>query len=223
MNQAELDELLEDCPRLFHTAERGAWDEIKEHGLLSTSSLLDLYRVNGAERFSIESERRNATIVIKHSGLNPVKIRDQLPMDDKGLRRCLPAEISPQQWYEFLNRKIFFWLTEGRLNKLSYARAYRYTEHEVLIFNSSKIIDAYREKIWLCSMNSGCTKPFPWPRDYSKFSRINDYPYQCWRKKRRRGERVVELCIDDGIANVTDFVERVYVVHGEEYLFDLTI
>ena len=107
---------------------------------------------------------------------------------------------------------------------MSKASAYRDTEHEVLIFNSRKIIDAYRGKIWLCSINSGCTKPFPSPRDYSKFSRINDYPYQHWRRKRgRHKDPVVELCIDDGISNVTDFVERVYVVRGEECLFDLTI
>ena len=223
MNQSELNELLDDCPRLFHMAERGAWDRIREHGLLSTSALLDLYGIKGKERFILESERRATTAEINTPGLGPAKIRDQLPMDDKGLRRCLPDTISPQQWYEFLNRKVFFWMTKNRLDRLSNAKTYRNAEHEVLILNSRRIVESYREKIWLCPINSGCTKPYPWNRDYSTFARIADYPYQCWRKRRKRGERVVELCIDDGVPNVTGFVERVYVVRGTIELFELTL
>ncbi len=223
MNQLEIAELLEDCPRLFHMAERGAWDGIKRHGLLSTSSLLDLYEIKGSERFALESGRRNTTAEINAPGLGSAKIRDQLPMDDKGLRRCLPDTISPQQWYEFLNRKVFFWLTKNRLDRLSNAKAYRDAEHEVLVLNSRRIVESYCEKIWLCPINSGCTKPMPAPRDYSTFARIVDYPYQCWRKRRKRGERVVELCIDGGVPNVTDFVECVYVVRGTMKLSELTL
>ena len=223
MNQSELNELLNDCPRLFHMAERSAWDGIRERGLLSTSALLDLYGIKGKERFILESERRAITAEINAPGLNPAKIRDQIPMDDNGLRRCLPQTISPRDWYEFLNRKVFFWLTKDRLDRLSSARAYRDTEHEVLVLNSRRIVEAYSERIWLCPINSGCTKPMPRCRDYATFARIADYPYQRWRKRRKRGERVVELCIDDGVPNVTDFVERVYVMRGTAELFELTL
>jgi hypothetical protein len=37
----ELAQLVTDNPVLFHMAERGSWDSIREHGLLSTSALLD--------------------------------------------------------------------------------------------------------------------------------------------------------------------------------------
>ena len=223
MNQSELDELLEDCPRLFHMAASGAWNGIKEHGLLSTSSLLDLYKVGHEDRFALESRRRDATVKITAPGLDTAKIRDQLPMDDSGLRRCLPNTISPQQWYEFLNQKVFFWLTKKRLDRLSTARAYRDTEHQVLILNSREVVEAYHDAIWLCPINSGCTKPYPTQRDYSTFARIDDYPYRCWRRRRSSGNRVVELCVDDGVQNVTDFVERVYVVRGVAELLELTL
>ena len=52
----------------------------------------------------------------------------------------------------------------------------------------------------------------PTPRGHDTFSRIADYPYGRYKKKRRRGERVVELCVDCGIPDVTPFIERVYVV-----------
>ncbi len=223
MNHSELDELLNLYPCLFHMAERDAWRSgIKEHGLLSTSSLLDLYGRHGKERFSIESKHRKEIITMDAPGLNAVKIRDQKPMDDSGLLRCLPHDISPQQWYEFLNQKVFFWMTRDRLHKLSNARAYRSTEHEVLILNSRKIVEAYSKKIWLCPYNSGCTKPFPHPRSYSIFSRIEDYPYQEWRCKRgRSGDIVVELCIDGGVSNIVDFVEHGYVIRGTEKISDI--
>ena len=44
-------------------------------------------------------------------------IRDQKPLSDASLRDCLPAEISPRNWYELLNGKVFFLALEG-----SYAR-----------------------------------------------------------------------------------------------------
>jgi len=54
VTDAELAELLQDCPTLYHMAERGSWPSIREHGLLSTSALLDLYGKQGAEREAIE-------------------------------------------------------------------------------------------------------------------------------------------------------------------------
>ena len=223
MNQSELDELLYDCPLLYHMAERGAWDGIKRFGLLSTSSLLDLYGVAGKKRFAIESQRRSEIIEITAPGLNSARIRDQLPMDDNGLRRCLPDTTSPQQWYEFLNRKVFFWLTRDRLDRMSSAKAYRDSEHEVLVLDSRELIGAYSENIWMCPINSGCTKPMPTPRSFKTFSRIGDYPYQYWRRRRGRGERVVELSIDNSVPNVSSFVKRVYVVRGTREMFSLAL
>ena len=53
----------------------------------------------------------------------------------------------------------------------------------------------------------------PVPRDENTFTRIEDYPYENWRQKRKRGERIVELTVDysvpDLIKHVTfEFEER---------------
>jgi hypothetical protein len=42
-------------PVLFHMAEDGSWESIRERGLLSTSALLDLFEVEAEERFASES------------------------------------------------------------------------------------------------------------------------------------------------------------------------
>lgn len=218
MTPEELDELLSDCPVLYHMAEHGSWPSIRDRGLLSTSALLDLYEVQGKERIRVEAERRPEGVPLVHAKLPRAVIRDQIPMDDKGLQRCLPRHISPSDWYRLLNKRVFFWLTRGRLLRLLDAGAYREKVHDVIHVDTQSLVSAYRDKIWLCPMNSGCTKPMPHRRDENTFLRIPEYPYSVWRTKRKMGERVVELAIDYAVPNISDFVTRVVEMRGSREL-----
>jgi hypothetical protein len=214
VNSNELKELISDCPRLYHMAESGAFTGIKKHGLLSTSALLDLYEVEGNQRTAIESEHRPTRVRIEKQGVGFAFVRDQIPMSDNGLIRALPTGITPSMWYELLNGKVFFWLSEVRLKRLLEAKAYRDTEHEVLVLDTRSVIERYFDIITLCPINSGCTKPMPHPRDFSIFSRINDYPYDLWRGRRKVGERVVELCVDHSLPKVDEHLVDAYVARG---------
>ena len=195
-------------------AEHGSWPSIRKHGLLSTSALLDLYEVAGARRVQIEERRRPAGILLDHPTLPRAVIRDQIPMDDSGLRRCLPRNMTPFDWYRLLNTKVFFWLTRDRLLRLLNAGAYRDEIHDVIEINARLLIEAYYNKIWFCPINSGCTKPMPHARNKDTFMRIPAYPYAIWRPKRKKGERVVELAVDHGVPNIRDFVKRVVQMRG---------
>ena len=201
---------------LYHMAERGSWDSIKERGLLSTSALLDVYSVSEPVREKIERQHRPQSVEIEVDGLPKAVVRDQMPMSDAGLRRCLPDHLLPEDWYTLLNAKVFFWLSQNRLCRLTGARAYRDREHDVLEVDTRSLVEAHREKIWLCPMNSGCTKPFPHPRDEGIFARISDYPYSCWRRRRVRGERAVELAVDYSVRDVCAHVRRVVVMQGTD-------
>lgn len=216
MTEEELDELISDCPTLFHMAERGAWGSIQDRGLLSTSALLDLTGIGEREREAIEAEHRAESIEISTEGLSPAVIRDQIPMDDAGLRRCLPNHMSPSDWYRILNSKVFFWLTKKRLHRLTGAKAYRDKVHDIIEVDTRSLIEAYREQIWFCPINSGCTKPMPRARDESTFARIRDYPYSHWRSRRSRGERVVELAVDHSVPDLVLHTKRVVVMQGTE-------
>lgn len=132
MNNLELDALLKKYPTLYHMAERGAWESIQNRGLLSTTALLDLYELSGPQRYNIESCHRPSSIPLERHDLPPAVVRDQIPMSDAGLRRCLPNHLSPRDWYELLNAKVFFWLNVARLHRLTSARAYRNRSHDVL-------------------------------------------------------------------------------------------
>jgi hypothetical protein len=216
VTSGELEELLSDCPTLYHMAEHGSWASIRKHGLLSTSALLDLYDVKGARRVQIEERRRPAGVQLDHPRLPRAVIRDQIPMDDGGLRRCLPRGMTPFDWYRLLNEKVFFWLTRNRLERLLNAGAYRDEIHDVIEVDARPLVEAYYNQIWFCPINSGCTKPMPHARGGETFKRIPDYPYSIWRAKRKKGERVVELAVDHGVPDIGRFVKRVVQMRGDE-------
>ena len=216
MTEHELDELLRDCPTLFHAAEAGAWPSIRRHGLLSTSALLDLYGVEGAERHALEARRRPEGVALRRPGLEGAVIRDQKPMDDAGLARCLDGGLQPEDWYRLLNNKVFFWLTPARLMRLMDARPYRGMSFDVLELDAGALVSACRDAVTLSPINSGATRPFPARRGPDTFRPIDLYPYADWRSRRPRGERVVELVVEHGVPEVTRFVRRVTRRSGQD-------
>lgn len=209
MTDAELGELMADCPTLFHMAETGAWPSIRRHGLLSTSGLLDLYGVEGAAREAMEARRRPAGSWLERGDLGRALVRDQSPMDDSGLRACLRDGLTPEDWYRLLNGRVFLWLSRARLLRLIEARAYRGRAHEVIELSTASLVAAHRARIALSPINSGTTKPYPQPRGRSTFLRIEEYPYAQWRAKRAHGERVVELTVEGGVPDVQSHALRV--------------
>src|SRR5271167_580729 len=121
-------------------AEQGSWPSIRNYGLLSTTALLDRYGIPGAARAAIESKRRPASVPLERNGLDRAVVRDQLPMDDRGLTRCLEDGLSPEEWYRILSAKVFFWLTRERLLRLLNAGTYRLQEHDVLVLDAKPLI-----------------------------------------------------------------------------------
>jgi hypothetical protein len=190
-------------------AEENTWGSIRRHGLLSTSALLDLFEVDGPRRIAIESRHRPECVKITHPIHGSAVIRDQKPMTDSGLLRCLDS-MKPSEWYRLLNRRVFFWLTEPRLTTLLQAKAYRDRQHSVLIVDTKRLVEAHSAAITLSPMNSGCTKPFPFPRGRRTFLPIKDYPFETWRKKRGGKDPIVELAVDYAIPKIHKYVLEVW-------------
>ncbi len=218
MSEPELAEFLADCPTLFHMAARGAWPSILAHGLLSTSALLDLHRIAGPARDAIESARRPEGVTLHAPGLPPATIRDQKPLDEAGLRRCLADGLSPADWCRLLNRRAFLWPSRARLLRLLDARPYRNEAHEVIELDAGLVLAAHRDRVTLSAINSGATRPFPVARGLSTFLSVDDYPYAHWRARRPRGERVVELAVEPGLPDIGVLVRRVTLMRGAETL-----
>lgn len=201
------------CPVLYHMAEQGAWPSIRTHGLLSTEALLDLFEVHGSRRERILGSRRTCSETICHTKHRPAVIRDQKPMDDKGLRRCLPKGVTPEDWYRLLNSKVFFWATLDRLETL--LKAYSESRHTILVIDTAALVRRYGDKIAVTTMNTGATKPMPHPRGYDSFVELSKFDYHASRRMRGKSKAIAEVTIGYAVRDITSLVKRV-----EERAFD---
>lgn len=191
-------------PNLYHMAHEDAWESIQRHGLLSTTSILNLWQVEGRKRCVIEGEVRKSAVNLDHPRYGKVVIRDQKPMHEQRLRKAL-TDCTPQQWCQLLNRKVFFWPSEERLGRHMSARQNRGKRHLVLTVDSYRPTTTYEEKITLCALNSGNTIPFAQKRGTHSLIPMRDYPFT---ERLAHGPyyTIVEVAVDVAVPDILNFV-----------------
>ena len=150
-------------PVLYHMAEDGSWESIRRIGLLSTSALLDRFEVEGERRYAIESTRRPEIVTLEPPERGTALVRDNKPMQEKALERCL-HRMTSCEWYEHLNRRVFFWVERKRLLRLLGARAYRDRAHLVLEVDAAAMLRRHAQRVTLSPINSGATFALAPPR-----------------------------------------------------------
>jgi hypothetical protein len=200
------EEFIRRYPRLYHMAHVKSWPSIERNGLLSTSALLDLFQIEGEAREAIESRHRPKSVEITHPLYGRATIRDQIPMSERALLKCLVG-TTPRAWYELLNRRVFLWTTEDRVNTLLAARAYRNHEHDVLTVDTRALVERHGEEITLSPINSGSTVYNPQPRGLDLFRSFDEFPFDVRMKYGKRA--IAELSVDYSVPDLRDFVLRV--------------
>jgi hypothetical protein len=188
-------------------AEAGSWTSIRGFGLLSTTALLDVFDIAGEERISIESRRRCESAVISKYGRAAI-IRDQKPLSESALERCLEG-MTPAAWYQLLNSKVFFWLTESRLNRLLRARGNRDRIQTVIIVDTRELLTRHASRTSLSALNSGSTLHRPMPRGLKTFTSIEEYPFEVRRTIRGRAEAIAELAVDYSVPDISELAIEV--------------
>lgn len=210
-----IEELLASCQYLYHMAEDGSWSNIKKYGLLSTSALLTLYKITGSERKQYESERRSQRMLISCDGMKDACLRDQIPMPPGELKECLLGGIEPSEWYEFINKRIFFWTTRTSLEIFLAAKEYKDKPQTVIKVNTKLLMDKYSDLVTLSSINSGSTYydtrkyTKPQNRGLDTFKKIENY-HARW---------ITELVVENGVPDIGDItvsVERL-IAHRINY------
>ena len=205
------DQLISTYPNIYHMAEPETWPSILEHGLLSTTALLDLYEVKGPERTSIEAAHRPNSVVIQNDKYGSATIRDQKPMFESALSKVL-VDMSPEAWYRLLNGRVFCWATISRLYRFLSARAYRTAEKIVITIDTDKLVSDYDKCIRLSHINSGATLYKPVPRGIETFSLIDDFPFERW--KRSPSTALDEITVDSHISNISAYALEVKIWSG---------
>jgi hypothetical protein len=195
---------------VLHLAEAANWPSIQRHGLLSTRTLLDLAGVQGEAGARFEREHRPNHILLP----NGIHVRDQKPMPPQALARCLIG-MSPADWYQLLNAKVFFWLDADRVNRQRGACSSR--PQVVLVVDAQHLLARHAERTALSPINSGNARRKPAIRGRNTF-----VPYAAWSetrwaseatglgtRRRPRGHRPVELTVAGGVPDIMDMVVRV--------------
>ena len=199
-------------------AHDGAWPAIEQDGLMSAKALIDAYAVAPARRQALGSRRRPESVPLAHEGRPGAVLRDQKPMSDTALRKCLQDGLTPQDWYELLNSHTFFWLSRDRIWRLLGARAYRDVSQTVLTINTRTLVAAHRERIWLSPMNSGSTIMKALPRGLNTFKRIEDFPFRERSRTRGPALNIVELLVEHSVPDLTGHVIAVHKCRNDQIL-----
>jgi len=152
------------------------------HGLLSTKALLDLCEIDGEARSQIEIYRRPQAVPISHPIHGTFLINDQAPMNAAALERCL-IDLTPQQWCESLNSRVFLWPTRERVTKHLGARLAAGTKRIILSLETKSLFSALDVDLFeLSPINSGSTLRKAAPRGSNTFRKLCDYRFHERRK-----------------------------------------
>lgn len=131
-------------------------------------------------------------------------------MPPNRLVQALPDGLTTEWWYQFINSKVFFWVSPERLGRL--LRSYGASEHDVLRVDTASLLNVHFARTWLCHMNSGNTLPIPHYRDETIFKRIPDYPVNGAGTPLKE---VVELVVDYSVPDIANHVVDVTRVKGD--------
>ncbi|HJT19069.1 MAG TPA: hypothetical protein VJ746_01285, partial [Nitrospira sp.] len=190
------------------------WPSIERHGLLSTSALLDLLDLPKQARDRYERRHRPT-----HTALSPggIQIRDQKPMPVGALERCVIG-LTPFDWYYLLNRKVFFWLDAGRLNR--HRKACGARPQMVLVVDTERLLNRHAHRVTLSPINSGNARRKPAVRGKSTFVAYAEWSKSGWLSEaiglgttpRARTHRPVELAVEGSIVDILECLDGLHVL-----------
>jgi len=149
----ELNKFIEKRPFLFHlTDQKNLQLIIKQGRLFSTNSLID--KANKEEYLPIKRRKRLAHFELDING-EIYSIRDQQPISEKSLKKCLTHNWECADFYESLNSRVFMWPTLDRL----WRHFNRYVSENPIIlrFETNSLLQI-NQNVKFCRLNSGATR-----------------------------------------------------------------
>src|SRR5439155_25294958 len=121
---------------------------------------------------------------------------------------CL-TDMTVTDWLRLLNRKVFFWLSEQRVERLLGAQLYRDLPHLVLVIDTRSLVAAHEAEITLAPINTGAVLFNPQPRGSDTLLPIAQYDFQHWRARRGPQSAIAELAVDYAVPDIHEHVLRV--------------
>lgn len=198
----EASDLIALCPQLYHVTAYDNLGPILQHGLLSVSALLERFD-NDAERARRERQHRSGFKTLEHPVHGRAILRDHR-LNESMLRQCLLDGLSPEDWYQILNQRVFFWPNCERVRRFLSRPDYTSMRHVLIVVRTDRLIADYSDRIELSPINSGATRSVEHKRGRSTFAALSDYDFDGWRKKRgSKKKAVAEVAVRGAVEELT--------------------
>jgi uncharacterized protein DUF7002 len=179
---------------------------------------LDLAKVPEKEREAILSQHRPESVVLANGTI----IRDQKPMPPHLITRALPKEVSPSEWYRFLNGFVFLWSNRERVER--HLRACGARPQILLAFDASQLLEQLGDRIYLSPINSGNARRRPALRSTQIFVPYREWIKSGWRaiegECRRRAGPPAEILVEGNLTLEPFLVAAGTVRHGSAASFE---
>jgi len=190
----------------FHLADAENWPAIQRVGLLSTAVLIARAGLDDAAAAPYRGHRESGMRL--PSG---ALIRDQSPMPPAALSRCLDLGLTPRDWYDLVNGKVYFWLDQDRLARHMAACARR--PQVLLTIDLAKLAARHGARAFVTPFNVGNARRRPAPRGRRSFVPLAAWLETRWKTEALPGSTArapshapAELAIDDAVADIMDLV-----------------
>lgn len=149
----DIQKFIDNRPAVYHlTAAQNLPLILKHKKIFSANRLIDMSA--DAENIPIKRQRRPEHTIIT-IGNDEYSIRDQRPISEKALQKCLTNGWVCADFYEHLNNRVFTWPTIDRLQR-HYDR-YQGENPVILILDTAKLF-AVNPTPLFCRLNSGATR-----------------------------------------------------------------
>lgn len=174
----ELEKFTSLRPYLYHlTSAHNLPYILSEKKLISTSRILGLADSDVYGHWLMTRRPKHVPVVV---GEKIYWIRDQKPVSETNLAKCLTHNLTMGQFYEHLNDRVFMWAKLSDLQ--SHYDRYSHEEPVILRFDTEDIIKS-NPHVKFCEYNSGATRSShyyaggPPPRGLNTFRSASDFPH----------------------------------------------
>lgn len=190
----------------YHLVDERNWASVERNGLMSANRLAV---ASGYDLSALRLHRPKGLVL--PSGM---RIRDQSPMPPAVLAKCLHGGLCPEDWYDLLNSKVFFWLEPERLNRQR--KACGDVPQKVLVIDAASMLENHGKRAAVTPINTGNAMRAAAPRGRSTFVPWDRWLVTGWASEevgraaaRSPNHRPVELAIEDAVEDIMDYVMEV--------------
>lgn len=215
MSREELEHLVRTHPQLYHVTAPGAWESIREVGLLSAAMLADRYGVEGRRRSRLIQRCRDANETLTADGLPDAVLYDHEPFNEDRLLAQLAfqgARITLEDWWSRMSGRVFLWASWERQQEY----VARHVPRDLLVIDTRSLVAKHRWSVQLCAHDNHFNHGTGDPDHGNLFLGISEW-YRYWRRHGLEKLPVVEFTVLGCIPDIADHVVRVFSVQANDH------